>query len=152
MKTLKSKLKKQGGFTLVEMLTVVAIIAILIAISIPMVMGALDRAKKATDAANIRAAKAAISIDYLTNSAEYTGTGKSNTRVYDAETGTLKAKGNPPSNGYRQYSTDADNGKFIFVAVYKETVYYQWADSMTDDAADDNISNWKTEIPNPDAP
>ena len=34
---LKAKLKKQGGFTLIEMLIVVAIIAILIAISIPLV-------------------------------------------------------------------------------------------------------------------
>ena len=52
MKNLKAKLKKQGGFTLIEMLIVVAIIAILIAVSIPMVNGALERAREATDAAN----------------------------------------------------------------------------------------------------
>ncbi len=49
---LSAKLKKQGGFTLVEMLIVVASIAILIAISIPMVTSSLDEAKKATDDAN----------------------------------------------------------------------------------------------------
>lgn len=53
---LNEKLSKNGGFTLIEMLIVVAIIAILIAISIPMVNSALERAREATDAANERAA------------------------------------------------------------------------------------------------
>ena len=56
MNNLKAKLKKQGGFTLIEMLIVVAIIAILIAIAIPMVNKALERAREATDQANERAA------------------------------------------------------------------------------------------------
>ena len=62
MKNLRAKLKKEGGFTLIEMLIVVAIIAILVAISIPLVNSALDRAKHATDAANERAAKAEVLI------------------------------------------------------------------------------------------
>ena len=53
---LNAKLRKSGGFTLVEMLIVVAIIAILIAIAIPMVSASLERAREATDAANERAA------------------------------------------------------------------------------------------------
>lgn len=40
------------------MLIVIAIIAILIAVSIPLVNGALERARDATDQANVRAAKA----------------------------------------------------------------------------------------------
>lgn len=65
MKNLKNKLKKQGGFTLVEMLIVVAIIAILIMVSIPMVNSALERAKVATDEANERSAFGAAEVRYL---------------------------------------------------------------------------------------
>ena len=51
------KLNNKKGFTLMEMLIVVAIIVILVAISIPVFSGQLNNAKKATDLANIRAAK-----------------------------------------------------------------------------------------------
>lgn len=63
------KMKKQGGFTLVEMLIVVAIIAILIAVSIPLVAGALEKAREATDAANERSFKAVLVTGYLLNDA-----------------------------------------------------------------------------------
>lgn len=61
-----NKLKKQGGFTLIEMLIVVAIIAILIAIAIPMVNSALERAREATDSANERAATGLAMVAYMT--------------------------------------------------------------------------------------
>ena len=62
---LSKKLKKSGGFTLIEMLIVVAIIAILVAVSIPMVNTSLEKARIATDQANERAAKAAAMIQYM---------------------------------------------------------------------------------------
>lgn len=43
-----------NGFTLIEMLVVIAIIAILVAIVIPVVSNATTKAKAATDAANLR--------------------------------------------------------------------------------------------------
>lgn len=70
MKNLKEKLRKNGGFTLVEMLIVVAIIAILIAVSIPMVGGALERAREATDQANERAAIGAAETKFLASIGE----------------------------------------------------------------------------------
>lgn len=66
-KKLSEKLGKNGGFTLVEMLIVVAIIAILIAVSIPMVNSALEKARDATDDANFRSAAALGSVKYLTD-------------------------------------------------------------------------------------
>lgn len=65
MSNLKAKLKREGGFTLIEMLIVVAIIAILIAIAIPMVNRALERAREATDAANERAAVGMAMVEVL---------------------------------------------------------------------------------------
>lgn len=59
------KMNKKG-FTLIEMLVVIAIIAILVAIVIPVVGSATEKAKQATDASNVRAAIAELSIANLT--------------------------------------------------------------------------------------
>ena len=52
------------GFTLIEMLVVIAIIAVLVAIIVPTVSNSTNKAKAAADAANLRsyAAKAAIEL------------------------------------------------------------------------------------------
>ncbi len=52
------KRSNKKGFTLAELLIVVAIIAVLVAIAIPVFTSQLDKAKQATDAANLRAAYA----------------------------------------------------------------------------------------------
>lgn len=62
---LNAKLSKNGGFTLVEMLIVVAIIAILIAVSIPMFSSTLEKARHGVDAANIRNAISMGTAEYL---------------------------------------------------------------------------------------
>ena len=49
------KLQSKKGFTLMEMLIVVAIIAVLVAIAIPVFNGALTKSKEAADVANVRA-------------------------------------------------------------------------------------------------
>ena len=59
------KLKNKKGFTLMEMLIVVAIIAVLVAIAIPTFTSSLNKAKGATDAANIRAGYASMMLQVL---------------------------------------------------------------------------------------
>lgn len=52
--------RSQKGFTLIEMLVVIAIIAILVAIIIPTVSGSTVRAAAATNAANLRSVEAMV--------------------------------------------------------------------------------------------
>lgn len=54
----KIKKNNKKGFTLAELLIVVAIIAVLVAIAIPVFTNSLNRAKFMTDVANVRAAYA----------------------------------------------------------------------------------------------
>ncbi|MDO5391628.1 MAG: prepilin-type N-terminal cleavage/methylation domain-containing protein [Eubacteriales bacterium] len=68
MNTLKKKMNKKG-FTLAELLIVVAIIAVLVAISIPIFTTQLEKSREAVDAANIRAAYAEVAAAALTDSA-----------------------------------------------------------------------------------
>ena len=82
---MKQKLKNKKGFTLVELLVVVAIVAILVAISIPMVTGALKEARTATDDANKRAAEGAAMIEYLLKD----GGESTKFYTYNADTGTV---------------------------------------------------------------
>ncbi len=67
-------MKKQNkkGFTLAELLIVVAIIAVLTAIAIPLFVGALDKAQEARDNANIRAVRGAATVYLLEKSGDDT--------------------------------------------------------------------------------
>ena len=55
------------GFTLAELLIVVAIIAVLVAIAIPVFTSQLEKSREAVDAANIRAAYAEVMADAMTD-------------------------------------------------------------------------------------
>lgn len=85
----RKTLYNRKGFTLAELLVVVAIIGILVAVSIPIFTGQLEKARVATNQANIRAAKAAASADYIQyEDGKYVG------YVYDNQTGTLLSLNN----------------------------------------------------------
>ena len=73
------KTTNKKGFTLMEMLIVVAIIAILIAIAIPILTNVLEKARETADAANIRAAYAEVMIMAMTGDHEAV---RDNSEVY----------------------------------------------------------------------
>lgn len=64
------KKNNNRGFTLAELLIVVAIIAVLTAIAIPVFTAQLEKSREATDMSNIRSAYAEVMAEYLANGAD----------------------------------------------------------------------------------
>jgi type IV pilus assembly protein PilA len=77
-----NKLKTKKGFTLMEMLIVVAIIAILVAIAVPVFNSQLTKAREQVDAANVRTATSLAVADYML----YERSGE-NTYTFNSATG-----------------------------------------------------------------
>ena len=67
LERIQKKAGSNKGFTLAELLVVVAIIAVLVAISIPVFNNQLEKSRDATDQANLRAAYAEAVAAYMTN-------------------------------------------------------------------------------------
>lgn len=95
---LKKKMNKKG-FTLAELLVVVAIIGVLVAISIPIFTSQLTKARRATNQANARAAAAAAITTYLTDSTKKGG-------VYDAKEGKYNPADTTSVDETKDYGTD----------------------------------------------
>lgn len=100
------KIKNTKGFTLMEMLIVVAIIAILIAIAIPTFNSSLNKAKVATDEANIRSGYASVMTQLLT----------SDTAVTDGTTYTLKVDGGVTGDDTANYETKGKPAAAVDIA------------------------------------
>ena len=93
------KKNNKKGFTLAELLIVVAIIAVLVAIAIPVFTSQLEKARDSTDQANIRSAYGELAVALLDGSITPPATGTT-TKTY-----TISGKG---TNG----TWDNDNGTF----------------------------------------
>ena len=102
--------KNNKGFTLMEMLIVVAIIAVLVAIAIPTFTSALEKSREATDAANLRAAYAEVTVAALTN--EDTGNGVTAVKTTEGEfTWSKDVKMVQKQDGWQNGAyTDTNNG------------------------------------------
>lgn len=121
------KLNNKKGITLMEMLIVVAIIAVLVAIAIPVFNGALTKSKEAADVANIRAAYAEWQVKMLTE----------NEAVPTDKTALMTSDGTETKLNYNDkltYTPAQDNKSATIV--YKAT-------KLTHPATDDGTYTWK---------
>lgn len=121
------KLNNKKGFTLMEMLIVVAIIAVLVAIAIPVFNGALTKSKEAADVANIRALYAEWQVKMLTE----------NEAVPTDKTALMTSDGTETKLNYNDkltYTPAQDNKSATIV--YKAT-------KLTNPATDDGTYTWK---------
>lgn len=125
------KLLNKKGFTLMEMMIVIAIIVILVAIAVPSFNSSLDKANSATDDANERAAKS-VAMTYLTDA----NFDDSKTYYYDMTDGDLYTVGSTDIDGVPEAadcsSSNTNDGKYIQVTFTAGKPVLTWVDLPAD--------------------
>ena len=111
---LKNKANNKKGFTLAELLIVVAIIGILVAISFPIFTSQLEKSRLATDQANEKAAKSAAAVLVLDETTE------SGIFYYNPVTGKLVVK-DDKSNIAGYGKSKNCKGKIVKVTIDSDT-------------------------------
>lgn len=106
------KLNKKG-FTLAELLIVVAIIGVLVAVSIPIFTAQLKKAKRATNMANARSIYAMLVADYMDDNTV-------NATISGATSGTAITYTNDKAE------VTVDGQKFEFTAVDSDAITFTW--------------------------
>lgn len=110
------KVKGKKGFTLMEMLIVVAIIAILVAIAIPVFSSQLGNARTQADAANIRGGYATVTATVLTNNVTADTTYNLNsdgTVTAGATAGSFKTQGTATNENIGGQTISWSSGKTV---------------------------------------
>ena len=82
--------KNNKGFTLAELLIVVAIIAVLVAIAIPVFTAQLEKSREATDLANVRSAYAEVVAAFINDGKAHTASVPMKSNLSDCKTETTE--------------------------------------------------------------
>ena len=136
------KINKKG-FTLAELLIVVAIIAVLVAIGIPVFISQLEKSREAADAANIRAQYAQVMAEAITSDRDVNIDGQDFGKIElrqkqaDWQTEALQSSlknfatiiGKPGTQAWVEYKTDT------------ETAYIKFEEKNTENNTGSNQAN-----------
>ena len=143
MKALLKKVRgDKKGFTLAELLVVVAIVAILVAISVPIFTAQLGKARKATNEANLRAAKVAAVAAYLTDEKK---TSSSDTAyyTYNIQTGEANVVAKDKFGFTDKISYDDKKNEYT---VTTTKVYESIGVEISSQIVDDNADNVNADV------
>ena len=131
------------GFTLAELLIVVAVIAVLVAVSVPILTSRLEKSRESTDMANMRSAKAEAVVMML-EEPDLNGT----VRFFAADRGILVTSGNRAAVDPYGRGTGAVGEEENTQDGYEPATNYSGAIirvSFTDDMATlEWVRNWNT--------
>ncbi|MBQ3295269.1 MAG: pilin [Erysipelotrichaceae bacterium] len=117
------KMKNKKGFTLAELLIAVAIIAVLVAVSIPIFSSQLEKSREATDAANIRSQYSEIMVEALSEGKDVNTDGSrkipleqkqddwQNDTFKNSLEGIATVEGTPKTGGNAWVSFEAESSK-----------------------------------------
>ena len=102
------------GFTLAELLIVVAIIAVLVAIAIPVFTSQLEKSREATDIANVRSAYAEVVTKHLTGESNVNMTVEAKQTVpnWQGPSGTIEYFVNDATSAY-SYDAKTNGSTYI---------------------------------------
>lgn len=139
---MRRNLRSRRGFTLIEVLVVVALIVILLAIAIPSVMGVLNNTRHKTDAGYERAAAALATGLDQTGSLKrgeiylYDVNGSGSSRLVPAD-GTFTPTGYAP---YGECGKHQHQGQFLWVRYGKDAMQPELCWSAANPAGEWNTS------------
>lgn len=134
---MKTKVNKKG-FTLAELLIVVAIIAVLVAISIPIFTSQLEKSRDATDEANVRSAIAEVTAAVLSDDKKDSGNGDV---TYKDGTYTMIVKATGQKAGWSGAADENTKIKIGGIEVAPATVGGQWTVSGTSEGDKITVDN-----------
>lgn len=131
LKEIKKTTNDKRGFTLAELLIVVAIIGVLVAISIPIFTSQLKKSRLGTNQANARAAYAAATAAFLENDDVKGGTYHTGSGDFDESTDAVSATAIQDTNIQNWYF-EASGDKTVVEDLGKN-VYNTWTVALDGD-------------------
>ena len=105
---IQKKSKDKKGFTLAELLIVVAIIAVLVAIAIPVFTSQLEKSREATDISNLRSYYAEITTALITGDFVMNAEGTGATTITVGNNLTASLDGAIPKTAGEQFAVKVD--------------------------------------------